>query len=65
MSTNNICFYKESQKNIAKESLNTPLMTFSADLSLNSTVPILGGYFTTSFSSDFLKNKNLSAQCGN
>ena len=37
-----------------------PLMKFSADLSLNSTVPILRGYFTTSFLSDFLKNKNLT-----
>ena len=35
-------------------------MKFSADLSLS--VPILAGYFTTSFSSNF---KNLSAQCDN
>ena len=34
MSTNNKCFYKESQKNTAQVSLNTYLMKFSADLSL-------------------------------
>ena len=36
-------------------------MKFSADLSLNSTVPLLGGYFTTSFSSDFFFVKNKKA----
>ena len=30
-----------------------PLMKFSADLSLS--VPVLAGYFTTSFSSNFVK----------
>ena len=53
MSTNNICFYEENQKNIASVSLNTPLMKFSDDLSLS--VPELAGYFTTSFSSNFEK----------
>ena len=37
MSTNKICFYKESQKNIAQVSLNTPLMKFSAGFSLKCT----------------------------
>ena len=37
MNTNNIYFYKESQKNIAYVSPNTPLMKFSTDLSLNCT----------------------------
>ena len=32
MSTNNIWFYKETNKKIAQVSLNTPLMKFSADL---------------------------------
>ena len=53
MSTNNICFYEENQKNIAQLSLNTPLMKFSADLSLS--VPVLASYFTTNFSSNFEK----------
>ena len=35
MNTNNICFYKESQKNIAEVSSNTPLTKFSTDHSLN------------------------------
>ena len=35
MSTNNICFHKESQKDIVWVTLDTPLMEFSADLSLN------------------------------
>ena len=56
MSTNNKCFYEENQKNIAKVSLNTPLMKFFADLS--SSVPVLAGYFTTSFSSNFEKLKH-------
>ena len=34
LSTNNICFYTESQKHIAYASLNTPLIKSSADLSL-------------------------------
>ena len=37
MNTNNIYFYKESQKNIAYMSSNKPLMKFSADVSLNCT----------------------------
>ena len=53
MSTNNICLYEENQKNIAQVSLNTPLVKFSAELSLS--VPVLAGYFTTSFSSNFEK----------
>ena len=55
------CFYKESQKNIALVSLDTPLMKFFADLSLTSTH--IRGIFYYKFFSDFLKN--LSVQCGN
>ena len=53
MSTNNISFYKENQKNIAYVSLNMPHMKFFADLSLSALV--LAGCFTTSFSSNFEK----------
>ena len=48
MSINKICFYKENQKNTALVSLNTLLMKFSVDLSIS--LPVLGGYFITSFS---------------
>ena len=37
MSTNYISFNKEDEKNIAYVLLNTPLMKFSADLSLKHT----------------------------